>query len=263
MNLLDKQLEKIKKRKRIGLMAHVVVGYPNLSDTVEIVKVMEKCGVDIVELQIPFSDPLADGPTIMRACEQSLAGGTRVKDSFDVMRKLSAQVSTPLLFMSYYNPVFKYGVEKFCKDAKSSGASGVIVPDMPIEEENAEHFFRECQKNQLYDIRVISPASTDERLRKNAEVASGFIYCTAIQGTTGARGDTDPKIGEYLKKVKGIFDVPVAVGFGISNREQIKLIEPFADIAVVGSAVIDIINSTPTNKMEESIGTFFRELQVE
>lgn len=262
MNLLDKQLAKIKQSKRIGIMAHVVVGYPSLAATVEIVKTMAESGVDIVELQIPFSDPLADGPTIMRACEESLANGTKVQDSFKVMKQLSATVSIPLLFMSYYNPVFKYGVEKFCLDAKEAGASGLIVPDMPIEEESEEHFFAACKKQNLYDIRVVSPASTDERLRKNAEVGSGFIYCTALQGTTGARSDFDSEIGKYLSRVKSAFKIPLAVGFGISNREQVKQLTPYADIAVVGSAVIDLINSTPDEKRSDAIKKFFTELRV-
>lgn len=146
MNKIDQQLSEIKKEKRMGLMTHVVVGYPNLEETVSIVKTMATAGVDFVELQIPFSDPLADGPTIMRACEAALANGTKVKDAFAIMKELSQQVSIPLLFMSYYNIVFRYGVEKFCRDAKKAGASGLIVPDMPIDEESYEHFYRSAQK---------------------------------------------------------------------------------------------------------------------
>ena len=263
MNLLDKQLARIKKDKKIGIMAHVVVGYPSLASTVEIVKIMADSGVDIVELQIPFSDPLADGPTIMRACEESLANGTRVEDAFKVMKQLSKEVSIPLLFMSYYNPVFKYGVERFCFDAKEARASGLIVPDMPLEEEDQEHFFRACKKNNLSNIRVVSPASTDERLRKNAKVANGFIYCTAKQGITGASDELSPDLSDYLQRVRKYFDIPIAVGFGISNRTQIKLLEPYADIAVVGSAVIDLINSVPEDKRIDAIGQFFGQLQVE
>src|SRR3989338_1642801 len=123
------------------LMTHVVIGYPTLIDTVKIVKTMADCGVDMIELQIPFSDPLADGPTIMRACEKSLENGTKVNDAFVLMKKLSGKVKIPLLFMAYYNTVFKYGTEKFCLDAKNAGAYGLIVPDMPIDEENQEHFY--------------------------------------------------------------------------------------------------------------------------
>src|SRR5258708_193254 len=140
MNLIDQKLQEIKRNKKIGLMTHVVVGYPSLEETVSIVKTMADAGVDFIELQIPFSDPLADGPTIMQACEKALENGTRVKDAFAVMRQLSREVGIRLLFMTYYNIVFRYGVEKFCKDAKDAGAAGLIVPDMPIDEEAEEHF---------------------------------------------------------------------------------------------------------------------------
>ena len=179
MNKIDKQIKKVKKEKRLGLMTHVVVGYPSLEKTINLVKAMEKAGVDFVELQIPFSDPLADGLTIMKACEQSLLNGTKVKDAFNIAQKLSKEVSIPLLFMAYYNTVFKYGTEKFCKDAKIAGASGLIVPDMPIEEEQCEHFIKYCGKYGLRHIRVVSPASTNKRLMKNAKVANGFVYFTA------------------------------------------------------------------------------------
>src|SRR3989344_5126335 len=258
MNKIDKRLQKTKKEKRLGLMTHVVVGYPSLAKTFDIVKIMEKNGVDFVELQIPFSDPLADGTTIMKACESALKNGTKVKDAFDVVEKLSGKVKIPLLFMAYYNTVFKYGTEKFCLDAKNAGAYGLIVPDMPIDEEKEEHFFSFCHKYNLHNIRVISPASTDERLKKNAEVASGFVYATARQGITGAKSSLDPKLISFLNKVKKEYKVPIAVGFGISKKEHLKALKPFADMAVIGSAVIDKISSG--QNYLESVEYFLKEL---
>lgn len=262
MNKLNKKLQEIKKKKGIGLMTHVVVGYPSLEHTVNLVKTMEKAGVDFVELQIPFSDPLADGPTIMRACENALKNGIKVKDAFSVMKTLSGEVSTPLIFMAYYNNVFKYGVEKFCKDAADVGVSGLIVPDMPIEEEGNEHFMKHCEKYRLDNIRVVSPASTDERLVKNARVASGFIYFTARQGITGAKETLDPSLIANLKKVKKYFSVPIAVGFGISKKEHIKSVAPYTDIAVVGSAIIDIINNSKSSELEKNVGSFIKSLKM-
>ncbi len=243
------------------LMTHVVIGYPSLEATEKIVKLMVKSGVDLIELQIPFSDPLADGPTIMRACEKSLENGTKVKDAFIVMKKLSSQISIPLLFMAYYNTVFKYGVEKFCRDAKKSGAYGLIVPDMPIDEENEEHFYAACKKYQLHNIQVISPVSTDERLRKNALVASGFVYFAAHQGITGYKNKLDPNLISNLKKVQKFFSIPIAVGFGISKREHLEKLSSHADIAVVGSAIIDIINKSKKINMEKNIGKFIKNLK--
>src|SRR5689334_23892085 len=153
-SVIDSKLEQIRKESRIGLMTHVVVGYPSLEMTQKMVLAMEKAGADLVELQIPFSDPLADGPTIMRACEKALANGTKVRDAFDLAAKLSRQVKIPLLFMAYYNTVFKYGTKRFCEDAKKAGISGLIVPDIPLEEESEEYFIKYCQAAGLKNIRV-------------------------------------------------------------------------------------------------------------
>lgn len=256
MNLINQQLEKIKKEKRIGLMTHVVVGYPSLQETIEIVKTMAASGVDFVELQIPFSDPLADGPTIMQACEASLRHGTKVKDAFTVMKELSSQVSIPLLFMGYYNTVFKYGVERFCNDAKTVGASGLIIPDMPVDEEGQEHFYKTCKKFGLYTILVISPASTDERLQKNAPYASGFVYCTSRQGTTGATSQLADGLAMYLKKVKKYISVPLAVGFGISKKGHIHALQGHADIAVIGSALIEVVDKSSEKERMKNIAAF-------
>ncbi len=247
---------------KLALMTHVVVGYPSLEATVRLVKIMEKARVDMIELQIPFSDPLADGPTIMRACESALANGVKVKDAFIIASKLIKQVSIPLLFMAYFNTVFKYGTEKFCRDAKEAGISGLIVPDMPIEEENCEHLLQFCKKYGLHNIQVVSPASTDERLKKNAAVASGFVYVTARQGITGAREALDSSLADFLKRVRRVFAVPIAVGFGISKKEHIQALKGYADIAIIGSAIIDVINRSKENEMEKNVSSFIRELKM-
>ena len=262
MNKIDRQIQNIKIEKRLGLMTHVVVGYPSLETTIELVKVMEKARVDFVELQIPFSDPLADGSTIMRACEAALKNGTKVKDAFDIAQKLSREVSIPLLFMAYYNTVYKYGTEKFCKDAKHVGISGVILPDMPIEEEENEHFIKYCGKYSLGNIRVVSPASTNKRLMKNAKVASGFVYFTARQGTTGVKETLDSNIVANLKRVKRYFRIPVAVGFGISKKEHLQALKPYADIAVVGSAIIDVINKSKIQDIDKEVKSFIESLKM-
>lgn len=243
-------------------MTHVVVGYPTLDATIALVKIMEKAGVDMIELQIPFSDPLADGPTIMRACEKALANGTKVKDAFIVARKLSKEVKIPLLFMAYYNTVFTYGTERFCHDAKKAGISGLIVPDMPIEEEQCEHYLAFCKKYGLHNIQVVSPSSTEERLKKNAQVANGFVYVTARQGITGARALLDKNLTGFLKKARQHFTVPIAVGFGISKKEHIQALKGHADIAIIGSAIIDVINRAKEEEREGSVSAFIRELHV-
>jgi tryptophan synthase alpha subunit len=242
MRTINQQLKHIVKNKKIGLMTHVVVGYPNLDATIRIVKDMEKAGVDFVELQIPFSDPLADGPTIMHANDVSLENGTTLADCFDVMKKLSTEVQIPLLFMGYYQSVFHIGADEFCKRASKSGAKGLIIPDMPIDEESHELFIGSCEKYGLNHIRLLSPTSTEERIKLNAKVQNGFVYCTSRSGITGANNELDPSVVSYLDTVKKHINVPIALGFGISKPEHILALVGRVDIAVVGSAVIDAIN---------------------
>jgi len=261
MNKLEEKLIEIKKRKRIGLMTHLVIGYPSLEETISLVKLMEQNGVDIVELQIPFSDPLADGPTIMKACEASLKQGTKVKHAFAIMRQVSGEVSIPLVFMGYFNTLFTYGVEKFCQDAQHAGAAGLIVPDMPVDEENKEHYLKFCKKYKLHNIQVISPVSTDDRLKKNAKVANGFIYCTARQGITGAKNTLHPDLVSYLEKVKQFFDIPLAVGFGISKKEHIQVLKNKADIAIIGSAIMNSMNNAKKEEREKHVKQFLQNLR--
>lgn len=254
----------IKRSLRSGdlkLMTHVVIGYPSLKETEDLILMMDKAGVDFIELQIPFSDPLADGPAIMEACETSLKNGTKVKDAFAVAKKLSKQIKTPLLFMAYFNTVYKYGIEKFCFDSKRVGIKGVIVPDFPLEEEQSEHFNRSVKENKLLNIKVLSPASTEERIIMNSKVATGFIYCTARQGITGTQKGFDKSVIKYLKTVKKHFNIPVALGFGISKREHIDQMKGYADMAVVGSAILDIINAHKNDYLE-NVSNFLKELKL-
>lgn len=260
MNAIDIKLQEIKREKRVGLMTHVVIGYPSLQKTISLITTMEKAGSDFIELQIPFSDPLADGPTIMKACEKALEKGVRVRDAFVVAQSVRKTVSIPLLFMAYYNTIFKYGAERFCKDAQKAGISGLIVPDMPLEEEKSEHFTKYCNTYGLYNIRVISPASTQQRLLKNAKSAHGFVYCTARQGITGAKEKLDPLVISYLTNVKKYIKIPLAVGFGISKKEQVQAVSRYAEIVVVGSALINIINSS--KEIEKDVDHFIRLLKM-
>lgn len=262
MNSINKRLEKIKKEKRIGLMTHVIVGYPSIKETISMVEVMDEAGVDFVELQIPFSDPLADGPTIMKACEDALERGVRVRDAFVVASKLSSEVDVPLIFMAYYNTVFKYGVEKFCRDAYKAGVVGLIVPDISLEEDVDEGFTKNALKYQLHVIRVVSPVSTDLRLKNNSDLSSGFIYCTARQGTTGNQKKLDPKVITYLKNVRKISKVPLAVGFGIKSREDVSLVKEYADIAVVGSAIVSIAAKHKGESLKKEIRNFLSSIRV-
>ena len=262
MTKIENQLEKIKREKRIGLMTHIVIGYPSLDVTIPMVKTMEKAGADFIELQIPFSDPIADGPTIMKACDDSLKSGTNVTDCFSVMETLAKKVSIPLLFMGYYNTLFSYGVEKFIKKAKKAGCSGLIIPDIPPEEEKTEKFIDYCSKYDIHHIRVVSPASTEERIKKNAKIANGFVYCISRFGTTGSQSTLDPRLQSYLRRAKKHIKLPLAVGFGISKRKHIKALKGYAEIAVVGSAIINLIEKCSQKDYLQRVSKFISKLKV-
>lgn len=240
-NKIDERLDDLRESGRKGLMSHVVVGYPSLDAIRELVLAMGEAGVDFIELQIPFADSLADGPTIQVACERALARGTRVRDAFEIAEDLAGK-SVPLLFMAYSNTVYRYGVEKFCRDAAEAGVSGLIVPDMPLEAAEREGFLASCRRHDLHNIITLAPTSTQERIAKNAAIASGFVYCMSRQGVTGAQLGLAPDVQEYLARVRERTTVPMAAGFGISSRERLEKVLPYCDIAVVGSAVIDCID---------------------
>jgi tryptophan synthase alpha chain len=241
MRTIAEQLQLIKATKKIGLMTHVVAGYPSLRETEELVLSMQEEGVDFVEIQIPFSDPLADGPVIMKANDQALRNGVKIDDAFALMKRLSKKVEIPLFFMGYFNTVFRYGVERFCQTAEQVGCKGLIIPDMPFDEDTYDKFSFFCNKHNLANIRVLSPSSTPERISGNEHVATGFVYCTARTGVTGAETSLSTKTQAYLSQVKEKINLPIAVGFGIHSAEQIRALEGYADIAVVGSAVIQVL----------------------
>lgn len=244
------------------LMTHVVVGYPSLQDSEKLIQTLIKNGADMIELQIPFSDPLADGPTIMNACELALKNGFVVKDIFALLVKCSIQFTVPFYLMAYYNTVFSYGVEKFVNDIKQAGAKGLIIPDIPLDEEKHENFSYYCKKYQLENIRVVSPVSTEERLGLNAQIGSGFVYATARQGITGVQKGLPSQTKEYLETVKKYFSIPIAVGFGISQPEHIIALHGIADIAIVGSAIIEVFNTSPKDKRLKNVGNLISMLKM-
>lgn len=245
MDKLEATLQSISNdaKKQPAIMAHVVLGYPSLEESIELVLRMQDAGVSIVELQIPFSDPMADGPTIMMANEVALANGVRTKDCMAAMETLAAKSALPLLFMSYYNLAYCYagngrGLEAFCRDAASAGAQGLIIPDISPEE-RADGYWEYCQQYKLSAIPLVSPISSPQRLAKIKALArGGFVYCVSTLGTTGTNVELGSELSEYLNKIRQEFEQPLAVGFGIASREQVKQIQGHAEIAIVGSATI-------------------------
>src|SRR3989344_399667 len=241
MNKIDTQIRKIKSSKSIGLMTHVVVGYPNLRANEQLIQALVLGGSDFVELQIPFSDPLADGPLIMQANEIALKQHVNVKDVFKLLNKCKKKYDIPFLLMGYFNSLYSYGVRRFCEEAKKNGASGLIIPDIPPEEEHQENFLYYCFKNDLYAIRVLSPASTSKRVKINLNYAKGFLYLVRGYGVTGSSIKMDKRLKTLASNLKKNSSLPLALGFGIAKSKDIDDVRDFADIVVVGSAIIDII----------------------
>ncbi len=263
MNRIDRQIKRLSQSKKIGLMTHVVVGYPTLQDTEKIIEALVKGGSDFIELQIPFSDPMADGPVIMQANTVALKQNVHIENALSVMGRVTKKYQIPFLFMGYFNSIFNYGVEKFCKDTKRNGASGLIIPDIPKEEEKHEQFIHNCLKYDLYPIRVLSPASTKKRIIINALKAKGFIYLVRGYGVTGNSLKSDGNLNKFIKNVRKASKLPLAMGFGISTPAEIRDLNNLADIVVVGSAVIGLVIKQRKNLDFRPIERYVRSLKEE
>lgn len=250
MKTIQEQLDIIKQEQRLGLMTHVVIGYPSLEETIERVKLMEAAGVDIIELQIPFSDPIADGPAITEANQQAIRNGVTVEDCIKLAHTLSKTISIPIQFIGYYNTVIHYGVEKFIADSVAAGIQGFTFPDLPFDEEPYEHFYATAHKNGLPVIQLISPLTTELRLQQIIAQAEGFLYCVARTGVTGTSTELPVDLADYLKRVRKYATLPIAVGFGISKPEHIQSLRGLADMAVVGSALLNIPTNQLANRLE-------------
>lgn len=261
-NKIDRKLSQLKQNNRHGLMAHIVIGYPNLPASEKIILSLAEAGADLIELQIPFTDPLADGPTILKANLDALRNGIKVADCFRFAEKMASRLADiPLLFMTYINIPFNYGLENFCRDSSAAGLTGLIVPDIPPDEKN-EPYHDLCLAHNLHPIYILSPSSTQERMKVIGHYASGVVYCTARVGTTGARESRIAGLKDFMASVRKYVKVPLALGFGISSREHVQTVRELAEISVVGSKVIDIYNSGQSEQESlEKVSSFVHSLR--
>lgn len=227
-------------RQEAKLIPFVTVGDPSLEATVEVVVAMAEAGADLVELGIPYSDPVADGPTIQASSQRALDRGTRLADVFGVVRKIRTKSEVPLVLFTYCNPVYRYGLERFMREAAEAGADGVLMPDLPPEE--AAELRAEANRHGLAVIFLVAPTTSDERIALIGEATSGFLYLVAALGVTGARSELAGNLEPYLRRVRAQTSVPLAVGFGVSTPEHAGQIAGMgADAVVVGSALVDRI----------------------
>jgi len=244
------------KPGRKALIAYVTIGYPSIEATLDIVPVLAESGCDIIELGIPFSDPLADGTTIQKASHYALQNGVTPKICLEVASQLSRMVDIPLVFMGYFNPVLWYGAELFCRDCADAGVDGLIIPDLPPEEGSELETITKRQGLDL--IYLLAPTSTQERIGLVAERSRGFIYIVSVTGVTGARKSLPADLEAFIARVKALAAQPLCVGFGISTPEQVWQVARLADGVIVGSRIIQLIEN---NKSTEAIASFVEGLR--
>jgi tryptophan synthase alpha chain len=240
MSKITQVFKKAKKTGKKVLIPYLMAGDPTLNDTKRFVAGLEESGADIIELGVPFSDPLADGPTIQRASERALAQGTTLKKVLNLVRDIRLNTKIPLILMTYYNPVFKFGIEAFVKEAVSAGVNGIIIPDLIPDE--AEDIMVNAKTHGLDTIFLLAPTSTEERIKKVARASTGFIYYVSVTGITGSQILLDTPMKDTLSLIKKITGKPVAVGFGISTPEQASAAAELADGIIVGSAIVRLIS---------------------
>ncbi|CAM3232848.1 MULTISPECIES: tryptophan synthase subunit alpha [Brevibacillus] len=223
-------------RSRKRFIPFITVGDPTLEVTYKIAHALVEAGADILELGIPYSDPLADGPTIQQASQRALKHGVAIKDALQLVVKLRASgMEAGLVLFSYVNPVFQYGIERFFADLAASGADGVVIPDLPVEESGSA--IAAAKKHGVHVISLVAPTS-QTRIRMIGEQATGFLYCVSSLGVTGARTELRGDLTDFLKRVRESTTAPTAVGFGISTPEQVRTLAPHADAVIVGSAIV-------------------------
>jgi tryptophan synthase alpha chain len=250
MSRIKSTFNRLKKKNEIALIPYLMAGDPDMAATKKLVLALEKAGADIIELGAPFSDPLADGPTIQKAAIRSLRNNTSIADVLGLVADVRKESKIPLILMTYYNLIFHYGEERFVRDA---GLDGIILPDLPPEE--AGTLVSLSKKAGLDMIFLLAPTSTDERIKLVSKLSQGFVYYVSLTGVTGARTGLQQSIHESLKRIKTMTDKPVAVGFGISTPDQAAQVAQWgADGVIVGSALVKVIeeNSSSADLVEKS-----------
>ena len=239
MNRIEQTFKELKKNGKKALIPYIMAGDPTLDATKKYIHDLESSGADIIELGVPFSDPLADGPIIQRAAERSLQNGTTLKKVISLVKEIRKTSKVPLILMTYYNLIFKLGIEPFITNAVKAGVDGVIIPDL-IPDEAAE-FIKLSRQHNLNTIFLLAPTSTDERIRKVSKASTGFIYYVSITGITGAKLSMGNIMKKTLKTIKTISKKPVAVGFGVSNAKEAASVSKLADGVIIGSAIVKLI----------------------
>ena len=251
--MLEKYIKEQLQAKPLLLMTHAVIGYPSLEDNWRMLECMRDSGIALVELQMPFSEPIADGPVFVKANQSALEHGLHWDDYFDFMAKAAAEFHFPLLYMGYYNSVFCMGMETFCKRLKAAGAAGYIIADLPPEE--AEELDIHAAGLGLAPVHLMTPTNSNERLKVITRNASGFIYCVARKGVTGKKTELDNNTTDYIQRCRAVTDLPLALGFGIKSPEDIQVLKGHVDIAIIGTACLEVWMEQGESGYKDFLGT--------
>jgi tryptophan synthase alpha chain len=258
MNRIGQTFQRLKTHGRKGFIPFVTAGDPDLDTSLEIIKALAKCGADIIELGVPFSDPMADGPTIQASSQRALANGMTLNDVLELVRQFRLSSDVPIVLFSYLNPLLRYGMEKLAFDAAKSGVEGILITDV-VDQEAGEiaNLFR---RQDIDLISLVAPTSTVERLQRIAENASGFLYAIARTGVTGASSESSNTAETLVERARRFSDLPIAVGFGISTAEQVDDVWMYADAAVVGSAIVNVISDSVAGEEAANVKAFVHEI---
>jgi tryptophan synthase alpha chain len=261
MTLLDEVFARARAERRAALIPYVVAGDPDRATTLAVIDAVTAAGADLIELGIPYGDPLADGPTIAAAGQRALAGGMKLADSLELAAQARARGAAPIVFFTYVNPVDRYGAERFAHDARAAGAIGVIVPDVPLEELDA--FAPPLRGAGLAIPLLIAPTTPPERAARIAAASSGFVYVVSRLGVTGARREPDVAwIADAVARLRGATQLPLAVGFGIATPAQAAAVGAVADGVIVGSALVDAYAGSHGDEAARKAGDYVRALRA-
>ncbi|MCM8760889.1 MAG: tryptophan synthase subunit alpha [Candidatus Omnitrophica bacterium] len=239
MNRIESKFNELKTKNKKAFIAYITAGDPDLATTQKIALALEKAGVDIIELGVPFSDPLADGPVIQAASQRALAKKVTMRKIFAMSASLRKKTEIPLVFMTYYNPVLRYGLKNFFYSCRKSGVDGVIVPDLPHEE--AGELIKRGHAENVATIFLVAPTSTKKRVKDIVRSSKGFVYYVSLTGVTGARKKLPQDVAAKIRVVKSVSDKPLAVGFGVSTPKQAAMLAKIADGVIVGSAIVKMV----------------------
>ena len=260
MGRIDDAFNTLKQQGKKGIVPFVTAGDPDLATTERLLVELSQAGATLIELGVPFSDPMADGPVIQRASERALKNNFGLQDLLDSAARARKQIDTPIILFSYYNPLLQFGLKRIAQATRDAGLDGILVTDLTPEESG--EFEAELRANDLNMIFLIAPTSTDERLRLVAEHASGFIYAVSRAGVTGARSSVSAEAEKLVTRMRQFSTLPIAVGFGISNAEQVRDVRGYADAVVVGSAIVaEMERLTDAPDIAQRIGQFVTRLQ--